>query len=109
MAALGVGHVRAAVHGTIICLRELLRWRLNEPGDRMLLCNLHRAESIVKRWLARNGRDAAVRDVQLSSQERDELNLVYRPGDVCNTLTSSASNLYYVSSPHGRAGFATSG
>ena len=84
------------------------RWRLNEPGDRMLLCNLHRAESIVKRWLARNGRDADVRDAQLSLQERDELNLVYRPGDVCHTLTSSVSNLYYVSSPHGRAGFATS-
>jgi len=82
--------------------QDLIRmWRLDEPGDRVLLCNLHRAEAIVKRWLARNGRDVAVRDAQLSVEERDELKLVYRPGDVCHTLTSSASNLYYISSPDG--------
>ena len=83
-------------------------WHLDEPGDQILLCNLHRAESIVKRWLARQGRVTNVRHVQLSMQERDNLGLVYRPGDVCHTLTSSASNLYYISSPDGRAGFATS-
>ena len=83
-------------------------WHLDEPGDQILLCNLHRAESIVKRWLARQGRVTNVRHVQLSMQERDALGLVYRPGDVCHTLTSSASNLYYISSPDGRAGFATS-
>jgi len=89
--------------------QDLIRmWRLDEPGDRVLLCNLHRAEAIVKRWLARNGRDVAVRDAQLSVEERDELKLVYRPGDVCHTLTSSASNLYYISSPDGRSGFVTS-
>ena len=79
----------------------LALWCLDEPNVPLLLCNLGRAESIVRRYLKKTlpaGGDLnhAVLSTQLTPAERDELQLAYRPGEACHTLTSAISNLYWV-------------
>ena len=73
------------------------------------MCNLHRAEAIATRHLTRLGFEKgdipeALRAHQLDPKTRDELSLVYRPGDPVHTLTSTNSNLYWICGPRGRAG-----
>ena len=92
----------------------LLRmWRLDQPRSRPFLCNLHRAERLVRDYLERQGvprhelREALL-STQLSVAQSDELGLAYWPGDVLHTITRSNSNLFWTCAPGGRRGFLTS-
>ena len=76
------------------------------------MCNLGRAEGLVRRHLKRSGvPDAELNDVMMQTQltpaQRDSLGLAYYPGEVCHTVTCSNSNLNWVIGPGGRRGFAT--
>ena len=90
---------------------QLLKlWCLDNPNERLLLCNLGRAEGIMRRWLKRNkSAEATVNEAVLSTQltpaRRDELRLAYKPGEVCHTMTSSNANLYWVCGTGCRQGF----
>ena len=74
--------------------RLIAAWKLGVAADghRLLLCNLSRAESIMRRHLASAG--GALNDAVLctciSVELRDSLSMVYYPGEVCHTVTTDA-------------------
>ena len=90
-------------------------WHLAEsrPGADLLLCDLHRAESIVREHLRRRGVSStdlndAVLSTRLCVRDRDSLGLVWYPGEVCCTLTSSSAHERWVGGPAaGRGRFVT--
>ena len=92
--------------------QDLLRcWGVDPPTEPLVMCNLHVAESAVRRWLASqmpsDAVSAALRSTVLDEGTRAELGVVYRPGEPCSTLTSSNSNLWWISCTDGRRGFAS--
>ena len=67
----------------------------------MLLCNLGRAEGIMRRYLKPRVTNSIslndlVNSVPLTVTARDALKLCYHPGEVCHTMTSSSANLYWL-------------
>jgi len=84
---------------------------LDTPFVPLFMCNLHRAESIVRRYIVSLSLDECTNQsllsMQLTPALRDSLKLVYYPGDGCHTLTSTISNLYWIGGSCGRCGFAT--
>ena len=89
-------------------------WHLAEArdGDDLLLCDLHRAESIVREHLRRRGVPyAALNDAVLRTEftvaERDLLGLVWYPGEVCCTLLSSSAHERWVGGPSSSGRFVT--
>ena len=85
-------------------------WCLDNPTERLLLCNLGRAEGIMRRRLRKSKPsnltvNEAVRQTQLTPTERDALHLAYHPGEVCHTMTSSNANLYWVCGSGCKQGF----
>ena len=84
----------------------LQNWGLLGPSPIILLCNLQRAESIAKSYLVRLGSTGTNRellDTFLGLPLMRRLGAIYTGADVCHTLTSSNSNLYWVLLP-GRSG-----
>ena len=87
-------------------------WCVEDAACSLVMCNLHRAEAIVKRHLRKvypcaADLAAAVSTTQLTPSQRDAWNLVYHPGEVCHTLTSTNSRCIWIYSSAGRSGLAT--
>ena len=93
--------------------RNLLSlWCLNDPSEPMMLCNLKHAEDIMRRHYKRArppglSVNEAVTTLQLTPACRDSLKLAYHPGEVCHTMTSSISNLYWLCGSRCDPGFLT--
>ena len=69
-------------------------WQLGVPADgrSLLLCNLSRAESIIRRHIGGPADllNDAVLTTSISVELRDSLGMVYYPGEACHTLTTNA-------------------
>ena len=86
-------------------------WHLTETrlGEDLLLCDLHRAESIIREHLRRSGVPVSdLNDAVLSREvlvsERDKLGMVWYPGEVCCTLTSSSAHERWIGGPAAGSG-----
>ena len=84
----------------------LSNWGLMDVSPVMLLCNLQRAEAIVRSYLLRLRRpcsSSALQSTHIGLSRLRRLGAVYAARDTCHTLTSSNSNLYWALLP-GRPG-----
>ena len=74
--------------------RLITAWRLDVPADgrSLLLCNLPRAEGIMRRFLggAAESLNDAVLSTCISVELRDSLPMVYYPKEDCHTVTTNA-------------------
>ena len=93
-------------------------WGLLGPCGVKMLCNHNRAEAVVRRYYASTMASTGISSGQMNHALTTEIHgsvchvarliesgAVYLCGQVCHTLTSSLSNLYWVVLPDGSRGF----
>ena len=76
-------------------------WALDEckMGQRMMACHVRRARSRVKKYIADEGLALEVKQLKLTVQKRDELRLVFYPGDILPTFLGKHDNVLLLSGP----------
>ena len=64
-----------------------------------MACHIRRARRLVKEHIAARGLNATVDNLELTVTDRDELNLVFYPGDVLPTFLGRHDNVLVLSGP----------
>ena len=92
-----------------IPLKLLHCWGLLDPCDTKMMCDLNRAEAVVRRHFSSLGVTAENMNHERTTRMLGlprliDLGAVYFGGQACHTLTSASSNLYWVVLPGGSRG-----